>query len=103
MSKRMSVLLMLACLPFAAGAAEPAPAETSATETTAAETAAKPDTADNAKKPAPCEKVTGSRVRPSSRDCASTKPFRTYTADDLERTGEMNMSDALRKLDPIFR
>jgi hypothetical protein len=56
-----------------------------------------------------CEQVTGSRIRPASRsgnaaDCEPMgHPFRSYSAEDLQSTGEMNLSDALRQLDPAFR
>jgi hypothetical protein len=51
-----------------------------------------------------CDNVTGTRIRPSrSNNCASAaRPFRTYTQEELERTGEVDLSEALRKIDPIF-
>ena len=86
MSTRLSVLMLLACLPLAAGASE----------TTATEDAATPATAAVTKKPAVCEKVTGSRVRPSARDCASTIPFTIFSRRPSAHRA-MNMADALRK------
>lgn len=56
-----------------------------------------------------CEQVTGSRIRPASRsgsavDCEPVgHPFRSYSAEELQSTGEMNLSEALRQLDPAFR
>jgi hypothetical protein len=56
-----------------------------------------------------CLQVTGSRVRPSKTDSPknntckqSSYPLRRYTADDLLGTGEIDLTQALRKLDPAF-
>ncbi|MEO8306604.1 MAG: hypothetical protein ABI616_01020 [Pseudomonadota bacterium] len=51
-----------------------------------------------------CDRVTGTAIRPSTKnDCkSSVQPYRVYTQDELQRTGESNIADALRKLDPIF-
>jgi hypothetical protein len=48
---------------------------------------------------------TGSRIpRDSPADCERSAPGQTsYTAEELARTGEMDISDALRKIDPRFR
>ena len=40
------------------------------------------------------------RARPTAR--TTSRPLRTYTQEDLQRTGEIDMNQALRKLDPIF-
>lgn len=52
-----------------------------------------------------CEAISGSRIRPSTaNDCKSAHgPMRTYTNEDLQRTGEIDINEALRKLDTIFR
>lgn len=53
-----------------------------------------------------CEKVTGSIIRPSEKkECksASSQPMRTYTKEDIDRTGEISVAQALRKLDPRFQ
>jgi len=57
-----------------------------------------------------CETVTGSRIKSAkpakdkSGKCAATaSPTRTYTKDDIEMTGETDLNEALRKLDPSFR
>jgi hypothetical protein len=83
------------------------------TVTTKAE-AAKPDakpaesaTATEAKaKPelAKCEYLTGSRIRHDPPvECESGPPgSRSFTSAELQSTGELNMSEALRKLDPRF-
>ena len=52
-----------------------------------------------------CLKETGSRViRADSkgRKCA-IGPGRSYTKDDIDRTGSIDLADALRKLDPSIR
>jgi hypothetical protein len=72
----------------------------------AADDATEAASAPVAKKPVQCETVTGSRIRAAqtATGCDTrTKPFRTYTQEDLERTGDIDLTEALRKLDPIFR
>ncbi len=57
-----------------------------------------------------CETVTGSRIKAakptkdkSGKCTTSSSPMRTYTKDDIEMTGETDLNEALRKLDPSFR
>ena len=45
-----------------------------------------------------CVRDTGSRIDPKAEDCRGAGG--TYSQDDIERTGEFNTADALRKLDP---
>jgi hypothetical protein len=78
------------------------------TPAVATATAAAPTKVADATKPkaTQCDKVTGSVIRPSKRsDCKSTGalPMRTYTQEDIERTGEISVAQALRKLDPRFQ
>jgi hypothetical protein len=56
-----------------------------------------------------CVQDTGSRIRrarpaPSNTtrpvDCATSSPGRTYSRRDVERTGALDMAQALRELDP---
>jgi hypothetical protein len=55
-------------------------------------------------KPATCALNPGSHIRPRIENgCEAPKPFRSYTQEDLQRTGEIDLNEALRKLDPIFR
>jgi len=52
-----------------------------------------------------CTQVTGSRIRvrdPARCDRPSMRPMRSYTADDLQSTGAIDLNEALRRLDPIF-
>ncbi len=62
--------------------------------------------ADAAKVHPFCVQETGTRihqVRSASgraSDCATALPGRTYTREDIDRTGEVELSQALRKLDP---
>jgi hypothetical protein len=69
----------------------------------------KPAATDQNAKPTPkkkdCEYVSGSRIRPKTeQDCRSAfGPLRSYSKEDLDRTGEMDLNQALRALDPIFR
>lgn len=51
-----------------------------------------------------CDQVTGSRIRgPARANCEPLGPFRSYSAEELQSTGEMDLSEALRQLDPTFR
>jgi hypothetical protein len=62
--------------------------------------------ATDAAAPAQCaQQYTGSRIRSSdATKCAPQGyPSRSYSAEELATTGEMDMSEALRKLDPTFR
>jgi hypothetical protein len=51
-----------------------------------------------------CAPSTGSILRQSAKNgCrASTLPMRSFNQDDLQRTGEIDIAQALRKLDPRF-
>jgi hypothetical protein len=68
-------------------------------------------TQDEAKKPdlddRYCLRQTGTRIgsrNTSSKDQKCTGAMgRSYTREDLERTGDVNIADALRKLDPAIR
>ncbi|MEO6185464.1 MAG: hypothetical protein ABIP38_11880 [Steroidobacteraceae bacterium] len=71
----------------------------------AADTSPK-DVAKLAKPPAVCDQVTGSRIKPraaTSCDKQAKGPFRSYSAERLQDTGEIDMAAALRKLDPSFQ
>jgi hypothetical protein len=86
-----------------------APAETTAPATAAKpESPATPDAALAGKHGAleQCDKPTGSIIRPKVKDgCKPTGSLatRTYSKEDIERTGEFDLNEALRKLDPSFR
>jgi hypothetical protein len=69
-----------------------------------------PAKAQPQKKAAPespkCTQAPGSHIRLAKpEDCAKVAhgAYRSYSKEDLERTGETDMSEALRKLDPAFR
>jgi hypothetical protein len=56
-----------------------------------------------------CQQLTGSRIRPSKTDSPKTNTckqssnaLRSYSSEDLQSTGETNLAEALRKLDPTF-
>jgi hypothetical protein len=76
----------------------------------AAEEATPPKKEETRKKPAAdtpqCTQVPGSHIRLAKpEDCskAARGPYRSYSKEDLERTGESDVAEALRKLDPSFR
>ncbi|MEP7312223.1 MAG: hypothetical protein ABI859_06550 [Pseudomonadota bacterium] len=92
---------------FAVALTVAAPAAVLADETPAAApvvstgTTAKPA---KAAKAAECNYRTGTRIRTSNKPvCSGFGPMRVYTQRDVEMTGEVNLGEALRKLDPIFR
>lgn len=53
-----------------------------------------------------CLRQTGSRISPRAdkqgRKCVNA-PGRSYSKEDLDRTGAIDMADALRRLDPSVR
>ena len=64
----------------------------------AAPAAAKP--AD--KKAAECPS-SGTHIRQKAPNCTTAGPMRSYDQKDLQSTGETDVGEALKKLDPIFR
>lgn len=47
-----------------------------------------------------CLRHTGSRLQPRGKDGCIAGAGRSYSRDDLDRTGEVDVGEALRKLDP---
>lgn len=102
--KRLMISL-LGALAFTAAAQTTPPQTTPATDApTAAQTdAKKPEIND-----AYCLRHTGTRILSrtdsgktgKARTCNTSAIGRAYTRDDLDRTGETNIADALRRLDP---
>jgi hypothetical protein len=52
-----------------------------------------------------CEQVTGSRIlRRSTEGCEAVNyPLKSFSAEQIQGTGEMDLHDALRMLDPAFQ
>jgi hypothetical protein len=65
---------------------------------TACSSAGKPVLAD-AKAAHPCVVSSASRI-PAESDKCSITPGRSYSEQDIERTGQTNVGDALQMLDP---
>jgi hypothetical protein len=62
-------------------------------------TATRPDTKPSATaQNVQCPTATGSRITPNGTDCSA--PGRTYSSQDIDRTGQADTADALRLLDP---
>lgn len=108
--KHLSLLALVACLMAATAQAqspastpEPAPAptadravETAPSATPPSETEEKPRLSE-----ANCVRQTGSRIRQrDAKTACNGQPGRSYSKDDLDRTGHTNLADALRTLDP---
>lgn len=103
MTRPLSLSLVLAlglAAASAAGASEPAASGTTAAN---AEQAKSDKDEDRA-----CLRHTGShlvshgRRGKAGRDCAIASG-RVYTREDLDRTGSVDLADALRRLDPAIR
>lgn len=101
--KRLMISL-LGALAFTAAVQAAEPQATPANDTPAA-------VQDEAKKPgvddAYCLRHTGTRITSrtdnrKARTCSNGMIGRAYTRDDLDRTGEISIADALRKLDPAI-
>jgi len=110
---KISLISLLGAVAFTAMAQAAEPQTIPATDTTAA-------TQADAKKPpvsdAYCLRHTGTRITSravdkaganaatarKSRTCSNGAIGRAYTRDDLDRTGDINLADALRKLDPAI-
>jgi len=113
--KRLPLLAFLACLAAATAhaqspAAAPQAAPSPDVPVPAAEAASPADAvapapaADAGKQPlseANCVRETGSRIaKRDGKPRCTGQPGRAYTREDIERTGHLNLSDALRTLDP---
>jgi hypothetical protein len=68
---------------------------------------ARPVKKDALKKDEPlCTTAPGSRVRaakPAECRKLARQPYRSWSKEELDSTGETNVADALRRLDPSFR
>ena len=59
----------------------------------------RPDTQIADTSPRPCSLPTASRIPGKPGDCYAS-PGRTYSQEDVQRTGQTNVGDALHLLDP---
>lgn len=93
------IVAALLALPMAAVAQQSTPAKQAATTADASQTKA----IDDKQRTDPnCLQHTGTRIAPrkDKQGRCALGPGRVYTNDDIARTGETNVADALRKLDP---
>lgn len=92
------IVAALLALPMAAAAQQSAPARQTAATADASQ--AKAD--DQQRIDPNCPQQTGTRIAPrkDKQGRCVLGPGRVYTSDDIARTGETNVADALRKLDP---
>lgn len=112
MNKPLIVAALSALLPLAAFAETPPQASAAALDATPAAPSAEPAVVAPAKLVKPsvadrrCLRETGSRIparRGLRRDACLPGNGRSYSREDLERTGEVDIADALRRLDPSIR
>lgn len=110
MNKMLIVVALSSLLPLATIAAETKQTLASEDDTTAG--VASPDAVDEAKPSAAvhdphCLRGTGSRIatRRNAKGERACLPLsgRSYSRDDLQRTGKTDVADALRVLDPSIR
>jgi len=84
--RTLSIIVATACIAACAG------------------TPSHPDAAATAKSKAlasqaNCSMVTGSHIPPKAGQC-NTSPGRSISGEDIDRTGQTNVGDALKMLDP---
>ena len=109
--KRLALFALMSCVAFAASAQSQvdAPAQTTEAQTAVADAVA-PEASQqpvaNEVNDRNCLKNTGTRITPradrNGRKCANVTG-RAYNRDDLDRTGAVDLADALRRLDPSVR
>ncbi len=101
----LSTLPILAVLVLATGCAAPTRDTMPAEADQVSDSASEPFDADQPARAHNCIQYTGTRITTrdmEGRDCVAANG-RVYTREDLRRTGEIDIADALRKLDPAIR
>lgn len=115
---KISLIGLLGALAFTAiaQAAEPQPTPASDATASAQSDAKRSDAEKPQASDAYCLRHTGTRITSraadkadanaatagKSRTCSNGVIGRAYTREDLDRTGDINLADALRKLDPAI-
>lgn len=109
--KRLLTACLLGSIAFAAGAQDASPAEVDAQAETRAQVESDQQTAEaedkaDADARNDCLRYTGSHLATRTlerkgKDCVIANG-RVYTAEDIQRTGQTNVADALRMLDPAI-
>lgn len=111
--KHLPLLALVACLMATTAqaqsptsTADPAPAPTADPPADAATSAAMPVKNEDAPRLSDlnCIRQTGSRIRQrDAKTACNGQPGRSYSKDDLDRTGQPSLAEALRTLDPSIR
>jgi hypothetical protein len=111
--KRLPLLALAACLMAATAQAqspattpEPAPAPTAGHAVETAVAAPAPGKTEDKPRLSEvnCIRQTGSRIRQrDTKTVCNGQPGRSYSKDELDRTGHVNLADAIRTLDPSIR
>lgn len=110
MNKTLIAITLSSLLPLAALAANPQPATATDVDAAPAVASAEPAAAVSAKAAVvdrQCLRETGSRIQPrknakGERACLPLSG-RSYSRDELQRTGKTDVAEALRVLDPAIR
>lgn len=95
---KMKTTLAIVIAGLVAGAAGCATSSSPSDAARIAADASKPSTLDKA-----CVEGTGSRIKPAKGEEAKAncmQPGSTYSKDEIDQTGEIDMGRALRQLDP---
>ena len=78
-------------------------AESEAPADAPAKSAKAPKGEDTKSEDTKCETRTGSRIPPKKAvNCSSSHPWRSYSREEIDTTGYIDVAEALRHLDPIF-
>ena len=111
--KHLPLLALAACLMAATAQAqspastpEPVPAPTAERSADAAAPTTTPVKTEDTPRlsDAHCIRQTGSRIRQrDAKTRCNGQPGRSYSKDDLDRTGQTGLAEALRTLDPSIR
>ena len=100
LSMTMALAVAIPAMGFAAEAVTAPAGETAATARAPAVPAKE---AKVAKKATSCEFGTGTRIRAGKpAGCDSTVLWRSYSKEEIDTTGYIDVAEALRHLDPIF-
>ena len=104
LSMTMALALAMPAKGVAAEALTAPVGDTQATATTDAPAVPAKEATVAKKAGTQCEFRTGTRIRAGkATGCESAVPWRSYTKQEIDATGYIDVAEALRHLDPIFQ